>query len=479
MNPLNIGNLSLSSFRYLALISLWLLVWWAAMLMEYQPYISLWYPPAGLSLAAFILIGRRAFLPILAATLVAGFWMYLQENSSLSWLRQAQNSLTLGTAHAVAYGLGGFYFRCLVGSWDIQHIPQRILFFLVVIFLTTLLGAWLGLIAFYLIGTMSVSEVFNSWLTWWIGDLAGALVLTPFFMLLLGRMWKLDNSWLKPLNIRLSGEPLHQQLWSKKLGLMILLVAIVLTADYVYGHPAIAYFIFFLCVPQLWMVYTESLERGILSLALISVIIAAWFGAFGVDDHALTYQFALCLIAANTYFGVAVPSLLHQNKQLHQQTKTDNLTQVATRSYFLEQAELQLTGRRSRDFPVALMVFDLDEFKEINDNYGHLVGDQALIMAAQSIRAHIRQCDLIGRFGGDEFLLLLPDQNLQEAEKTAERLRQHLPAIPAGRELIQINASFGVVEIAPDESLTDALQRADNALLKAKRNGRNQVVSSA
>lgn len=134
MSPLNIGNLSLSSFRYLALISLWLLIWWAAMLMEYQPYISLWYPPAGLSLAAFILIGRRAFLPILAATLVAGFWMYLQEQSSLPWLSQAQNSLILGTAHAVAYALGGFYFRRLVGSWDIQHIPQRILFFLVVIF---------------------------------------------------------------------------------------------------------------------------------------------------------------------------------------------------------------------------------------------------------------------------------------------------------------------------------------------------------
>lgn len=86
-------------------------------------------------------------------------------------------------------------------------------------------------------------------------------------MLLLDRLWKLDSSWLKPINVRLSGDPLHQQLWSNKLGLMILLVAIVLTADYIYSHPAIAYFIFFLCVPQLWMVYTESLERAILSLA--------------------------------------------------------------------------------------------------------------------------------------------------------------------------------------------------------------------
>ncbi|MGQ4277373.1 diguanylate cyclase [Pseudidiomarina sp. E22-M8] len=479
MSSLNIGNLSLSSFRYLAFISLWLLVWWAAMLMEYQPYISLWYPPAGLSLAAFILMGRRAFLPVLAATLVAAFWMYLELNSPLPLLKQAQNGLLLGAAHAISYGLGGFYFRRLVGNWHIQLIPQRILFFLVVILLTTLLSAWLGLVAFFLIGTMTLTDVMNSWLSWWIGDLAGALVLTPFFMLLLSRLWQLDSSWLKPLNVKLSSRPLRQQLWSNKLALMIVLVAVVLIADYAYGHPEIPYFIFFLCVPQLWMVYTEALERAILSLALISGLIAAWFGAFGVDNHALTYQFALCVIAANTYFGLAVPSLLQQNKQLDEQTKTDNLTQVSTRTYFLERAERQLLGRRSSDFPIALMVFDLDEFKKINDNYGHLVGDQALIMAAQSIRAHIRQCDFIGRFGGDEFLLLLPDQNLKEATATAERLRQHLPAIPCKNNMIQINASFGIVEIRPDESLNSALQRADNALLKAKRNGRNQVVSSA
>ncbi|MDN7135628.1 sensor domain-containing diguanylate cyclase [Pseudidiomarina terrestris] len=477
LNSRSLENLSLSSFRYLALISLWLLVWWAAMLLEYQPYISLWYPPAGLSLAAFILIGRRAFLPVLAAATLVGFWMYWQENSQLSILQQAQHSLLLGSAHTIAFALGGFYFRRFVGSWDIQHIPQRVLYFLIIIFLTTLLGAWLGLIAFYLIDTMTPADVLNSWLAWWIGDLAGALVLTPFFMLVLGRIWQLDTSWLRPLNVKVSSAPLYRQLWSKRLVLMLALVMVVLGADYLFGHPAIAYFIFFLSVPQLWIVYTESIERSLLSLALTSFFIAAWFGFVGVDDHALTYQFALCVIAANTYFGLSVPSLLQQNKQLHQQTQIDSLTQVASRNYFLACAERQLSGRRSRDFPISLMVFDLDEFKAINDDFGHLVGDQALIMAAQSIRAHIRQCDVIGRFGGDEFLLLLPDQNLEDAHRTAERLRSKLPAIPVATGMIQIKASFGIVEIKADEDVNEALQRADKALLKAKRNGRDQVVS--
>ncbi|RUO56803.1 sensor domain-containing diguanylate cyclase [Pseudidiomarina homiensis] len=473
-----IRQFSASSFRYLAFIALWVLVWWSATLMEYQPFISLWFPPAGLSLAAFILMGTRAFLPILMASLIVGMWMYLQLDSALPYIEQAYNSLMLALSHTLAYGIGGLYFRQTVGKWDIQQLPQRILYFLVVTMLTTLLAAWLGIGAFLFIDGMDWVQASDSWINWWVGDLAGAVVLTPFFILILSRLWNHDISWLRPTNERRASDQRKRPMWSHKITLMLVLVGLVIIADHHYEHPAIAYFILFISIPQMWIVFTERMEQTVFSLALVSVVIALWFGFYGVDEHALTYQFAMCVVAANAYFGLAVPSLLNQNRRLHHQTQIDALTHVATRAHFIEIAEAKLQGQRSNDFPLALIVFDLDQFKNINDTHGHLIGDQALIMAAQSVRTHIRNCDLIARFGGDEFLILLPEQNLAQATTTAERLRHSLPAIPTPKGLVPIKASFGIVEIQAHESINEALQRADQALLEAKRKGRDQVVSS-
>lgn len=473
-----IRQYSASSFRYLAFIALWVLVWWSARLMEYESFISLWYPPAGLSLAAFILMGTRAFLPILMASLIVGMWMYVLLDSSIPYPEQAYKSLILAAAHTVSYGIGGLYFRQTVGKWDIQQLPQRILYFLIITMLTTFLAAWLGIGAFLFIDGMTWIQASNSWINWWIGDLAGAVVLTPFFILVLSKLWNYDISWLRPASERRIADRPKRPIWSHKITLMLVLASLVIVCDHYYSHAAIAYFIFFLSIPQMWIVFTERMEQTVLSLALLSVVIALWFGFYGISEHALTYQFALCVIAANAYFGLAVPSLLNYNRRLHHQTQIDALTHVATRAHFIETAETKLQGQRSNDIPLALIVFDLDQFKNINDTHGHLIGDQALIMAAQSVRTHIRNCDLIARFGGDEFLILLPEQNLVQATTTAERLRNSLPAIPTPNGMVQIKASFGIVEIRHNETINEALQRADQALLEAKRKGRDQVVSS-
>lgn len=473
-----IQSFSASSMRYLAFIALWLAIWWAAVLMEYLPYISLWYPPAGLSLAAFILMGSRAFFPVLMACLLAGYWMYFIEGSTLSFIQQSSHSLTLAAAHTCAFALGGIYFRNTIHRWHTQQLPQRILYFLIITLITSLLSAWFGVLAFFSIGSMSWPQVTHNWMAWWVGDLVGAMVLAPLFILLLSRVWKLDVSWLKSRDANQPKTTLRMEFWSHKLTLIIAIVAVVMVADYYYEDPAIAYFVFFISIPQAWLVFTESMEHTLFSLAITSTFIAIWFGFIGVTEHALTYQFAMCVIAANAYFGLSVPTLLNQNRRLDAKTKTDALTQVATRDYFLKQVSNKLASKRERDFPLSLVLFDIDRFKAINDTYGHLIGDQALVLAAQSIRSNIRDYDLIARFGGDEFLLLLPEQNLAQATQTAERLQQQLPAIATAKGMVQINASFGIAELQPDEDFDATFERADKALLIAKRKGKNQVVSS-
>jgi diguanylate cyclase (GGDEF)-like protein len=123
---------------------------------------------------------------------------------------------------------------------------------------------------------------------------------------------------------------------------------------------------------------------------------------------------------------------------------------------------------------------DLDHFKEINDSHGHRVGDQVLAGAVQYVTAHLRSYDRVFRYGGDEFLILLPAAHVEVASRLIERLRSGLAATKlaadeAGRPL-RMTASFGITPLEPDVSAEECIDRADKALLLAKAAGRNRVI---
>jgi len=227
---------------------------------------------------------------------------------------------------------------------------------------------------------------------------------------------------------------------------------------------------FFLIIPQMWVVYTESPFRGALSIALVSTVIAILVAVLGLNQHALVYQFAICVIAASAYFGFAVPALMAQNRHLAELALTDGLTHTYTKTHFFECSERKLADARSQGTPVSLIVLDIDRFKAINDSLGHAAGDQVLVNLVRAVRKQLRQSDLIGRFGGDEFMVLLPGLALDRAEATAERLRQALAALSQGGQEPRLSASFGVVAVGEGESIMEAFRRADERLLQAKRN---------
>jgi diguanylate cyclase (GGDEF)-like protein len=123
-------------------------------------------------------------------------------------------------------------------------------------------------------------------------------------------------------------------------------------------------------------------------------------------------------------------------------------------------------------------MFDLDHFKKINDRYGHPVGDQALRETVRAIAAELREGDILARFGGEEFLVLLPMTGLDAARLLAERLRQAIASVvlAAGSDEVFLRASFGVAELVPAESVAGWLGRVDRALYQAKERGRDCVV---
>ena len=166
-------------------------------------------------------------------------------------------------------------------------------------------------------------------------------------------------------------------------------------------------------------------------------------------------------------------------RQLRHSASTDHLTGLHNRRHFFELAERELRRAQRNATPLALFMIDIDHFKLLNDSHGHRIGDQALIAVAASCQAALRDTDIIGRYGGEEFVVALPDAPLHTAIAIAERLRQQVNdlLLQAGTVPLRLSVTVGISLLYADEvTLDDALQRADLALYSGKARGRNQVV---
>jgi diguanylate cyclase (GGDEF)-like protein len=170
--------------------------------------------------------------------------------------------------------------------------------------------------------------------------------------------------------------------------------------------------------------------------------------------------------------------LEHVQKELLQLSQTDDLTKVYNRRFFMQEAErlFALADRQKADS--AFILFDIDHFKRINDTYGHITGDKILIELMQRIQGVMRASDVLARFGGEEFMLLLPFTSLSSTLLVAEKIRQFVAETPftIDGQTIPVTISLGVsVRRAGQEDFESVLPQADQALYEAKTSGRNRV----
>jgi len=167
------------------------------------------------------------------------------------------------------------------------------------------------------------------------------------------------------------------------------------------------------------------------------------------------------------------------NRQLSITATHDSLTGLYNRNFIVDQLEQQLDLFARHGNPCSIVLIDIDLFKLINDQFGHVLGDEALVAFSRRIESKIRLGDTFGRHGGEEFLLVLPMTELPAAQSLAERIRDHLantPLLEFPRPLT-ITASFGVAQLKANDSIDTWLIRADQALYRAKENGRNCVMA--
>lgn len=168
-------------------------------------------------------------------------------------------------------------------------------------------------------------------------------------------------------------------------------------------------------------------------------------------------------------------------EELRRLAETDSLTGVLTRRRFIELGEREWRRQERVSAPICVLMLDLDWFKRLNDAHGHAAGDAALVAFAASCRTNIRALDLVGRLGGEEFAILLPDAGIAEGRDIAERVRLAVVRAPVGEDegRIPVSVSIGVAEGKPGETLESAMSRADSALYLAKHAGRNCVRVAA
>ncbi|MFC3195740.1 diguanylate cyclase [Marinicella sediminis] len=447
----------------------WLTVWQLGRLVEYTDHASVWFPAAGFSFSCLLILGKRAFLPIMCAAIVITIWNGSHYQLPLTMEELAWAGLLFGLAHILPYWGGAWLVRQVAREHS-HSVPKLIVTFLLVAGFCTLIATLLVLTSLVFTEQMPYEDISKTLLPFWIGDLAGVVVLSPLFSGILIHFYPDPLTDLKEFTGRETGS--YKRL-TNKLILNAVLILVTMLLAYLSDSYESTFAIFFLAITHMWIATTESPRFNVFSLAISSLLIVLLVHVFDLMDHVMVYQFALNVIAANALFGIAIPQLKAHNAALEQLVFTDALTQVSSRHYMEQRAELEISRCHEQNLNLSLVVFDLDNFKAINDQYGHAAGDQALQQICATAKAVLRRHDVIARFGGDEFVLLLPGTDQQQSNQLIERIQTATANITIG--LSQLSCSYGIAELQPEDEFTGLFNRADRALYQAKSQGGNRI----
>jgi diguanylate cyclase (GGDEF)-like protein len=233
--------------------------------------------------------------------------------------------------------------------------------------------------------------------------------------------------------------------------------------------------------------YSTFRAMTIVSIALVLLPCSFWLliqsDGTQIGMAVASLVFASFVISATRKLSEAMETAFRLTREMEYAHKlashaaqTDELTGLKNRRAFFHEAELIYERCKRNHQPLSVLMLDIDHFKRINDSYGHQAGDQVLRKIGAVIRDSLRNVDICGRLGGEEFAILLTDSDLESAQQTAERLR-HAVAQVSCDSVGTITASLGVAAIgAHDRSLNMLLNEADKAMFRAKAQGRNQTA---
>ncbi|MBL8516786.1 MAG: GGDEF domain-containing protein [Betaproteobacteria bacterium] len=239
----------------------------------------------------------------------------------------------------------------------------------------------------------------------------------------------------------------------------------------------------FLASPYIAVDRRDYIWLNAVPLAIVGAIMAA----IGLERFVVINAWCFLLMALvvgfllTTVFEITNRRAFKLEEALSREARTDSLTGIDNRRALDERGlhELRRSARNGK--PTSVILLDIDHFKRINDNYGHTVGDRVIQSVSHNLAATLRATDRIGRWGGEEFLVILPETDAVEASHLAERMRDAIAVVPVVKQpIIKTTISLGVASVfshgVVEEVWSDVLKAADGALHQAKAEGRNRVV---
>lgn len=329
------------------------------------------------------------------------------------------------------------------------------------------------------VGGLGMSEItgqsyFEGWSGWFASELVNYLALLPVILTLPGP----SKWWPWP---KLRREAMRPML----LPIAVVVLAVVLSLlvphaiSIVFPVPALIW-----CALTLPLPVTAVLVMAYSGAAMIGIKLGLFdlgMGAAVTGDSITAVHLGVALVALGPMVIASVNAERRRRvEQLERLTRHDALTDALTRNTFMEQGAELMSQLQREQAAAAVLVLDADHFKQINDVHGHPSGDRVLVAVAAAVRATIRQEDLFGRIGGEEFALVLPRVTQREAQAVAERMRRavaNLAVVLESGGIQRITISIGVAFSASGASgLSEMVSRADRAMYEAKRAGRDQVV---
>ena len=430
---------------------------------------AIW-PPSGIALAATLLVGNRLWPGV--------------------WLGAALVNYTVSSSPILAALLGtGNALEALVGAALIRRymgVPRRfehykdVFIFVAIAALSCTIASTVAVLSLAMVGSVSWPDILPNWWTWWQGDVSGIILVTPLIL-----SWRLRRaaSWSR----------------QKKLEAVCLGGSLLIVTHLIFGDATEFLSPFPLTFAILPLMMWAALRFSQRVVATASAVVSAFaidYTIHGIGPFALWSMnesllillafistvviTSLVLSALKLERGRAMEQLERALVELHEQAVTDPLTGLYNRRYLWEFLRREWIRAKRRNDTLAVIMIDLDHFKRINDAHGHEAGDFVLTAIAGLLRNRIRSSDIVCRYGGEEFALVLPEASWESVRLRAEDIRVAIKGLdlkyqdlPLGR----ITASLGVA-LFPDhvDDLDSLIHAADAALYEAKGAGRDRTV---
>lgn len=424
--------------------------------------------PSGIMFALVLIRGYGVWPGIFIGAMLGNSWAYADFSTA---------TLAIQTlSAAVANGMGDTL--CAVGAvWLLKrkvstetlfiNLSSFRYFLLFAVTLGPLLSAVFGVTSLLLTGFIQTDVFLLTFATWWLGDGVGVLLISPAILAFFYQQYEPE----------LKKHAAETALFS----FLLLLTSITIFFPHML-QPALPNPVFLMVPLLLWSVFRLGLRMTFTSsLYLASITILAT--SMGLGPFMTTTTF-MSIIALQMYFIIVTCSifiagaLIYEKEQLLTEIQArathDGLTGTHNRQYFNEQLEREIHRQQRYDTPLSLIMFDIDEFKRVNDTYGHMTGDDVLVKLTGIIRKELRDIDTLARWGGEEFVIMMPETPSEGACIFAERIR----ALIEKSNLLpdeHITISVGVVERSRDIDPEPLMQCLDEAMYRSKESGRNRV----